>query len=238
MSHAENPYQSPQFTFAAQAAADERAGFIRKTYLHLAGAVGAFVAIEALLLNMPGVESLVDMMIGNRFSWLIVLGLFMFVSYIADKWASSATDVSTQYMGLGLYVVAEAVIFVPILYIAQDKDPAIIMTAGVGTLVLFGGLTAVVFVSRADFSFLRSALLFGGLAAMGLIVCAIVCNFALGPIFAMAMIVLACGYILYHTSHVLHHYRLGQHVAASLALFAAVALLFWYILLFIMSSRR
>ena len=160
MSHADNPYQSPQFTFAAQAAADERADFIRKTYLHLAGAVGAFVALEAVLLNTPGIESLVGMMIGNRFSWLIVLGLFMLVSFVAEKWASSATDVSTQYLGLGLYVAAEAVIFVPILYIARAMDPAIIMTAGVGTLVLFGGLTAVVFVSRADFSFLRSALLF------------------------------------------------------------------------------
>jgi len=238
MSQAENPYQSPQYTFAAQAAAGERADFIRKTYLHLAGAVAAFVALEAVLLNTPGVESLVNMMIGTRLSWLVVLGLFIFVSYIAEKWASSATDVSTQYLGLGLYIAAEAVIFVPLLYLAKWEDPAIIMTAGVGTLVLFGGLTAVVFVSRADFSFLRSALLFGGLAAMALIVCAILFNFALGPIFAVAMIVLACGYILYHTSHVLHHYRLGQHVAASLALFAAVALLFWYILLLLMSSRR
>ena len=40
------------------------------------------------------------------------------------------------------------------------------------------------------------------------------------------MIVLACGYILYHTSNILHQYRIGQHVAASLALFASVALLF------------
>jgi FtsH-binding integral membrane protein len=34
---------------------------------------------------------------------------------------------------------------------------------------------------------------------------------------------------------VLHHYRVGQHVAASLALFASVALLFWYILQLLMS---
>ena len=179
-------------------------------------------------------------MIGGRFSWLIVLGMFIFVSYIAEKWASSATDVGTQYLGLGLYVAAEAMIFVPLLYMAKLMDPSmsIIMTAGVGTLVLFGGLTAVVFISRADFSFMRTALMFGGLAAMALIVCAIVFNFALGPIFTVAMIVFACGYILYHTSNVMHHYRIGQHVAASLALFASVALLFWYILLLLMSSRR
>jgi len=98
-------------------------------------------------------------------------------------------------------------------------------------------LTAVVFLSGADFSFLRTVLMFGGLAALVLIVCAIVVGFSLGPIFISAMIALACGYILYHTSNVLHHYRIGQHVAASLALFASVALLLWYLIL-LFSSRR
>ena len=41
MSYADNPYRAT-FSIAAQAAADERADFIRKTYLHLAGAVFAF----------------------------------------------------------------------------------------------------------------------------------------------------------------------------------------------------
>jgi FtsH-binding integral membrane protein len=121
------------------------------------------------------------------------------------------------------------------LFIARRMDPEIIPTAAVATLGLFGALTLVVFVTRKDFSFMRSILMFGGVAAMGLIVCAILFNFSLGPIFTVAMIALACGYILYDTSNVLHHYRIGQHVAASLALFAAVALLFWYILRLFMS---
>ena len=55
----------------------------------------------------------------------------------------------------------------------------------------------------------------------------------------LAMIGFACGYILYDTSNILHHYRTDQHVAASLALFASVALLFWYVLRLLMalSSR-
>ena len=237
MSQVENPYQSPQYTIAAHAAADERADFIRKTYLHLAGAVGVFVGLEAVLLHTPGVEGLIGMMIGGRYSWLIVLGLFMFVSWIADKWANSATDKTTQYLGLGLYVVAEAVIFLPLVYIAQIQAPGAVPAAALTTLVLFGVLTAVVFISGADFSFLRTILMFGGLAALVLIVLAIVVGFSLGPIFISAMIALACGYILYHTSNVLHHYRIGQHVAASLALFASVALLLWYLIL-LFSSRR
>ncbi len=238
MSYSENPYASRD-VFAAQAAADARADFLTKTYLHLAGAIAVFIGLEAVLLNLPITDAIVRGMTGNRMTWLVVLGLFMFVSYVADKWASSATSIGMQYAGLGLYVAAQAVIFVPLLYIAVIMDPTmgLIGSAAITTLALFGALTAVVFITRKDFSFLRGILMFGGFAAMGLIVVAILFQFSLGPIFVYAMIALSCGYILYYTSNVLHHYRIGQHVAAALALFAAVALLFWYILQLFMSRR-
>ena len=104
-------------------------------------------------------------------------------------------------------------------------------------LLPFSALTAAVFITRKDFSFLRTFLVFGGFAAMGLILVAIVFGLHLGAFFLYAMIALACGYILYDTSNVLHHYRIGQHVAASLALFASVALLFWYLVQLFMSRR-
>lgn len=238
MSYADNPYAAPAYGFAADAAADERAGFIAKTYAHLAGAIAVFIGLEAILLNLPGIENLVGMMIGTRYGWLVVLGAFMAVSWIADGWARSAVSPGVQYLGLGLFVAAEAIIFVPLLFIAHRIDSQIIPMAGATTLVLFGALTTVVFVTRKDFSFLRTILMFGGFAALGLIVVAILFGFSLGPIFTYAMIALACGYILYDTSNVLHHYRIGQHVAAALALFASVALLFWYIVRLFLASRR
>jgi hypothetical protein len=238
MSYAENPYRSPLSVFAAQAAADERSAFITKTYAHLAGAIGLFVALEAILLRTPAAATLVGLMTGNQYSWLVVLGLFMLVSYVAQSWAQSAVSPATQYLGLGLYVVAEAVIFVPLLYLAERVAPGVIPVAAATTLALFAGLTAIVFITRKDFSFLRGVLMFGGLAALGFIVIAIFFHFALGPIFTYAMIALACGYILYHTSNVMLHYRIGQHVAASLALFASAALLFWYILMLFLSRRE
>jgi FtsH-binding integral membrane protein len=231
-------YRRHDEMFAAWAAADERAGFIAKTYLHLVGAILAFVALEAVLLNLSGIEELVKLMIGSRFSWLVVLGLFIAVSWTANNWALTAIEPAKQYAGLALYVVAQAIIFVPLLYIARAIDPQIIPSAALATLGLFAMMTAVVFVTRKDFSFLRSILLFGGLAALGFIVVAILFNFALGPIFIYAMIALACGYILYDTSNVLYHYRIGQHVAAALALFASVALLFWYIVQLFLSRRN
>ncbi|MGA2256875.1 MAG: Bax inhibitor-1 family protein [Thermoguttaceae bacterium] len=237
MSYAQNPYQGQLGDFAALAAADERSTFITKTYMHLAGAIALFAALEAVILSSGIAESMLGFLATTRFAWLIVLGAFMLVSMVASNWAVSAVSPATQYAGLGLYVLAESIIFAPLLYIANRVDPSVIQSAALTTLALFGGLTAAVFITRKDFSFLRTFLVFGGFAAMGFILVAILFQFQLGAIFLYAMIALACGYILYDTSNVLHHYRVGQHVAAALALFASVALLFWYLVQLFMSRR-
>jgi len=241
MSYADNPYRAPMLSIAAHAEADERTDFIRKTYLHLGGAVFAFTALEAVLINIPGLpEKYLELLSVSRYGWLLVVGGFVFISYLADKWARSSTSVSTQYLGLGLYVAAESVVFLPLLFIAaRFYDPQVIPIAGLATLVIFTGLTAIVFLSGRDFSFLRTALWLGGLVATGCVIASVIFPaFALGIVFSFAMIGLAGGYILYDTSNVLHHYRIGQHVAASLALFASVALMFYYVLRVVMSLSR
>ena len=150
--------------------------------------------------------------------------------------ARSATSQNLQYAGLALYVVAESVIFMPLLWIANHFFPGqnIIPTAGLITLILFGGLSAVVFLTKSDFSWLRGVLTVAGIAAFGAILCSAIFGFSLGILFTTLMIAFACGYILYDTSNILHHYRTDQYVAASLALFASVALLFWYVIQFVM----
>ena len=225
---------------AAQASEEARSAFIRRTYLHLAGAIALFAGLDALLLGplLPKTMPFIIKMV-TGYNWLIVLGLFMVVGWVADWWARQDTSPALQYLGLGLYVLVEAIIFLPLLLIAAHySDPSVLPTAAILTLGLFGGLTAVVFVTRKDFSFLRTALMVGGFVALGLIVCAILFGFSLGLVFSVAMITLAGGYILYYTSNILHHYRTDQHVAAALALFAAVALLFWYILRLVMALSR
>ena len=100
----DNPYSSSYanpYTVAAQPV-DVRAAFIRKTYAHLAGAVAALVLIEAFLMSIPGIENTV-LGILSRVSWLVVLGAFMVVSWIANKWAMSDTSKGMQYLGLCVY---------------------------------------------------------------------------------------------------------------------------------------
>jgi FtsH-binding integral membrane protein len=224
----------------AKAQPQERASFIRKTYTHLAGAVGAFIAVEYVLFQTGIAAAFASLVLSSRFAWLAVLGAFALLGWLSSSLAARADNVNLQYTGLGIYVVAEALIFAPLVYIAsQFADPSVIPTAAILTLFLFGGLSAVVFTTGKDFSFLGGILKIGGFVVLGLIVCSAVLNFPLGGLlFSGAMIIFAAASILYSTSNVMNHYSSEQYVAAALELFASIALLFWYILQFLMSLNR
>jgi FtsH-binding integral membrane protein len=182
--------------------------------------------------------TLAQTMLGGQWSWLLVLLAFMGVSMLANWWANSQTSKAMQYLGLALYTVAEAIIFVPLLFLAQYKaGGGVILEAGIVAIGLFLGLSAVVFLTRKDFSFLGPILMIGGFVALAAIFAAIMFGFSLGVFFAWIMVAFAGASILYETSNVMHRYNTNQHVAASLALFASIALLFWYILQIFMGSR-
>lgn len=217
-----------------------RAKFIERTYIHLAGAIALFVALEAVLLNSPA-RQLAATMLSSSTSWLVVLGLFMVVGTVATHMARSAQSKTMQYLGLGLYVVLEAVIFMPMLMIAQyfsGPENNIILTAGVTTLATFAALTGIVLATKRDFSWMRSALMIVSFGVMALIVASLLMGFSLGIGFTIGMIILAACYILYDTSNVVHHYGENQYISAALALFASVALMFWYVLRLLISLSR
>lgn len=214
----------------AQAAENVRVEFIRKTYLHLAFAILGFAGLEFVWLNTPIAVILTRFMVGTNYGYLIVLGAFMLVSWIADSWARSSTSRNTQYAGLVLYVFAESIIFVPLLFLANWRAPQTIPSAAIITGLLFAGLTFTAFSTKKDFSFLGGMLRIGGFIALGFIGASILFGFQLGVLFSTAMIVFAAGSILYKTSAIIHHYHPEQYVAAALSLFASVALLFWYVL--------
>lgn len=240
MAFAQQAFNRPIPGAVATVGVNERVNFIRKTYAHLGGAIAAFVAVEYLLLQSELGARWVAWAFAGRMNWLLVIGMFMAVSWIADRWARSATSRKMQYVGLGVFVVAEAFVFAPLLYIAAfyAQDAYLIHKAAVITLLLFGGLTGTVIITKKDFSFLRPILAVAAMAALGTIVVSMIWGFALGTVFSAAMVVLAAGFILYDTSQVFAHYRPTQYVAASLALFASVALMFYYVLSLLMSLSR
>ena len=161
----------------------------------------------------------------------------MVVSWLASRAAHVAQSKVAQYAALIAFVVAEAIIFIPLLYIADYRAPGTISSAAAITFLGFSGLTAIVFLTGKDFSFLRGILWWAGIVALCLIVGGAVFGFQLGTFFSVAMIAVAGGSILYDTSNVLHHYPEDRYVAAALQLFASVALMLWYVLR-LLSSRR
>ncbi|MBZ0231576.1 MAG: Bax inhibitor-1 family protein [Deltaproteobacteria bacterium] len=230
-----------------------RLRFIRLTYLHLFGAILAFAGLEWLLFNNEALATkvsvpLVEFALGGRANWAAVLAVFMIVSFGTHYLAEHTRSRPLHYIGLGLYVIAEALIFVPLLAIVQWKtaaivakgggDPNIIRDAAYITLAVFGALTLSVFVTKKDFSFLRTALAIGGAAALGLIALSLIFGFNLGIVFSIAMVLLAAGSILYETSQVMAHDDPESYVGAALSLFSSIALLFWYVIRILLSLRE
>ena len=207
----------------------EKASFYKKTYLHVAFAILAFIGVETFLLNTVPAE-LIYMMFAQKYAWLLIIGVFWLASILASKWSLSQSK-STQYFGLGFYVVLEAVIFLPLIYIAVlQSGGQVIFQAATLTIAMFAGISAVAFTSKRDFSFLRNIIVIGGFLSLGLIVGGIAFGFNLGLWFSVGMVILASATILYQTSKLKDSYTTDQYVGASLQLFASIMLLFWYIL--------
>ncbi len=232
-----NDIYTNRVPMVAETGESERVAFIRKTYYHLAGAIGLFVLLEAIFIRM-GLGAVALQLLGaSQYSWLIVLAGFMLVSWVAEKWATNSTSLGMQYAGLALYTVAEALIFLPLIMMAMmmTGDASLLTQAGLITVAMLLGITAVAFSTKKDFSFLGGFLKIGGFVALGLIAASFFLPISLGLWFSAAMVIFASVSILYNTSNLIHRYHTTQYVAASLSLFASVTLLFWYLLRLLMS---
>jgi FtsH-binding integral membrane protein len=227
---------------AAYAPENARVGFIRRTYMHLAGSVAVLVGVEALLLQFIKSDegkAFLGQWFGNPISLLLLLAFFIGGGFLAQYMARAAMPPAVKYLGLAIYIAIEALFLLPILYVATTRyHMEIVNEAALLTLVVFGGLTLTVFVTKADFSGLGIYLFVAGWALFAVILAGILFGFGLGLWISFACIALAAGYILYDTSNILHHYRTNEHVGASLNLLADVVLLFYHILRVLILSRN
>ncbi len=233
--------QTPRFDpsstgFAgALSAAQDAERFIPRVYNHVLGAITALVLLEVWYFSSGIADAIFDTLVGT--SWLLVLGAFMVVGWLARGTAHRSTSKGAQYAALAGFVVAESIILVPLLVIAESRAPGATESAALLTLLGFAGLTFIAFRSRRDFTMLGGVLQFAGVLALVAIVGSLVFGFELGTWFSVLMVGVAGVAILRDTSAILHHYPSDRYVAAALELFASVALMFWY-LLRLLSSRR
>lgn len=229
--------QSQQGLLLSQTTDEAQVAFYKQTYAHVAGGVLVFILFEYLLLQS---DTIVDFMLSmiDGYKWLLVLGGFMFVTYYAESTVLKSQDKNVQYLAYAAYILAQAVIFVPLIYLAifyTNSGIELLQQAGIVTIALFTGLTAVVFVTKKDFSFLKTGLTIGFFIALGLILAGTLFGFNLGLWFSVGMCLLAGGSILYQTSNLIHKFKQDQYIPAALGLFASLMLLFWYILQIFMS---
>jgi hypothetical protein len=223
----------PSYTPVATLDEATRSEFLSRVYQHLLAAVVAFVAFEALLINLGIAREIYELVSGGGGRWLIVLGGFMVVNWLATNAAHDILNPSRQYAGLFGMAAGEALIFAPFLHYVFEVEgggTTTVLAAAVITAIGFAGLSAVALVTRADLSFLRPILLWTGVCALVLIVGALLFGFELGVWFSVAMIALAGGSILYQTQTIMRRYPAEAYVGAAVQLFASVMLLFWYVL--------
>lgn len=211
---------------------ETRADFMVKVYQHLVAAIVAFMAFETLLFATGAAEGLFNLVYGSGGAWLLVLGGFMVVNWLATAAAHDLANPGRQYGGLFALAGAEALIFAPFLYYVFNEGggTATVASAAVITALGFTGLTVVGLVTRRDLSFMRPLLMWAGVMSLVLIVAAVLFGLDLGVWFTLGMIALAGGAIIYQTQTIMRHYPPEAFVGASIQLFASVMLLFWYVL--------
>jgi FtsH-binding integral membrane protein len=167
---------------------------------------------------------------------LVLIG-FIALSWGASHMAHKLESTMAQYAAFAAFVVVWALMFVPMLAMAMSMDPSGSMIESAATVTVFGcvALIATVMITRKDFSFLRGVMVWGFFIVMGLIGASFLFGWNLGTWFSVGMIGFAGIAVLYDTSNIMHHYPQDKYVAASMALFASIAMMFWYILRLFMS---
>lgn len=230
-------YQQTEEQVVVRGGLGDRAKFITKTYNHLLGAIFAFVLVSVYFYQSGISYAIAEWVFSFGAGWMVLMGGFIAASWAATHIAHTSQSKITQYSSLAGFIIAEAIIFAPLLLIAAQMADGLIKSAATVTLLGFAVLTAIVFYTRKDFSFLRGILMWMFGLAIVAIVSAFIFGFQLGTWFSVAMIGFAGAAILYDTSNVLHHYPEDRYVGAALQLFASVAMMFWYVLRLFMASN-
>ena len=193
---------------AADATSEARLNFIRLTYVLFMTSVLAAIVGGIISLNTP-LSALV--MAFAPWSLLLILPLSIGAQVLADR-------PGLGHVALFGFALILGIVIAPIVNL---YSPDTVTQAGVLSILIFGSLTAYVFVTRKDFNFL------GGIVFVGLIACigAGLLNFfwfkssGISYWIAWGVLLFSAGFVLYDTSEIMQRYPLNRPAGAALGLF-------------------
>ena len=231
----QNPFSSSTMGVptVAQAPVEARLNFIRKTYVLFMAGILMAIAAGALCLNST---ALFNMVIGVYQMPILLIGI-LFGSVMLAQAVSRIEGIN--YVALFGFTALEGILLAPMLALYERTSPGIVGQAAFLTTVIFGALTAYVFVTRKDFSFM-GGILFVGLIALivgGLANVFFFKSAGAGYWMAWVTAFLFSGYVLFDTSRIIHRYDEKGYCSAALALFLDFLNLFLAILR-ILGGRR
>jgi modulator of FtsH protease len=228
---AANGYTESRPLTASETSVAERVAFIRKVYA---------LFFAATLFAIGGV------FVGYNFPPLMMAAarypLVMFLVMIGGIYAAQAVrhKPGINLVALFGFTTLTGVVISPVLFVISRTNPASITQAGLLTVGIFGGLTAYVFLTRRDFSFLRGMLTVGLIVIVlgGLMNYLVVGSLGIGFALAVGALLLFSGYVLYDTSNIMRRYPTSEYVAAALAIYLDAFNIFLAVLRLLNSGRR
>lgn len=226
--------------FAIGAAVDARMAFVRRTYAHLFAELAAVALLVYVAIQTPALQDLASGLMG---SFWIYLAVVFGISLVTRRMLEGRTSLAIQYVAAGIWVFFLGLLVTPLAVFVQKTTGsyALLGQAAVLTGCVFGGITAYVFTTKKDFSFLRGALSALSMLGIGIaIVSYFLGGFGAGMslVYSVGWAILLSGWVLYDTSKVLHRRAVDQHVAASVDLLVDFVYLFIYIARILLGSRR
>ncbi len=219
----------------AQAPPEVRSTYMTAVYVRLLFGIAAFILSSWWLFTTGLAESIATFVLNT--SWLLILGGFMIVSWMATSLVMRMQGAGAQYGAYAVIVAANVLLFATPLWLAAEFAPGSIELAAQTSVAAFAVLSFIAIRTSKDFSFLRGFLMWGGFLALGLIVLGTLTSFNLGLWFTIGMIGFAGAAILYDTQKIYRTFPVGTETIAAIHLFSSIALLFWYVLQLFMSRN-
>jgi modulator of FtsH protease len=216
---------------AALAGVAERMSFIRKVYaLFFAGVLFAIAGVG----------------VGVSYRPLLVFAFeHPYVMLFAMLGGVMGAQAVRHVPGVNLaalfgFTALTGVVISPLIAVYTRLNPASILQAGVLTVGIFGGLTAYVFISKRDFSFMRGMVVTGLIVVVlaGLLNVFVVGSGAFAFAISCAALLLFSGFVLYDTSNIIRRYPVNEYVAGALSLYLDAFNIFLALLRILNAGRR